>query len=110
MMKLVSSILLLSLGGGGAAFAATSHVPQRLAPQLAVGHAAAPHRVVPMAFMPPPPPPTPPPPPPPPSPQKQVDDALAKYLGASAKKGINSAQARAAMEAYKATLASQGQV
>ena len=43
-------------------------------------------------------------------PAKEVDDALAKYLGASAKKGINSAQARAAMEAYKATLASQGQV
>ena len=81
-------MLLFSLGEGRAAFAVT-------------GRAAAPRRVVPMAFM-------PPPPPPPPSPEKAaVEETRTKYLDASAKKGIDSAQALAAMEEYKAALTSQ---
>jgi len=101
--KLAFAMLLFSLGEGRAAFAVT-------------GRAAAPRRVVPMAFMPPPPPPPPrqpqpPPPPPPPSPEKAaVEETRTKYLDASAKKGIDSAQALAAMEEYKAALTSQYRV
>ena len=90
-MKLAFAMLLFSLGEGRAAFAVT-------------GRAAAPRRVVPMAFM-------PPPPPPPPSPEKAaVEETRTKYLDASAKKGIDSAQALAAMEEYKAALTSQYRV
>ena len=101
--KLAFAMLLFSLGEGRAAFAVT-------------GRAAAPRRVVSMAFMPPPPPPPPrqpqpPPPPPPPSPEKAaVEETRTKYLDASAKKGIDSAQALAAMEEYKAALTSQYRV
>ena len=110
--------LLWCLVEGGAAFTLPSRMPQ-LAP-------ASPHRAAPMAFykppppqpLPPPPPPPqplpppPPPPPPPPLPDKsrKVEEARTKYLGACAKKGVDSVQARVAMEEYKATLMKQAQV
>jgi len=98
-MKLAFAMLLFSLGEGRAAFVVT-------------GRAAAPRRVVLMAFMPLPPPPPPrqpqPPPPPPLSPAKAaVEETRTKYLDASAKNGVDSAQALAAMKEYEATLTSQ---
>ena len=104
-------LVLWCLAEGGAAFTLPGRVPQ-LAP-------AFPHRAAPMAFYKPPPPqppqppppqplpPPPPPPPPPPDKSGTVKEARTKYLDASAKNGVDSAQALAALKEYEAVLTSQ---
>ena len=84
--------VLLSLRGGGSAFTL---------PQLAVGRAAVPRRVVHMAFYKPAAAAAAA------SPEQEVEDARTKYFDACAKKGVDSPQARVAMEVFKAALASQ---
>ena len=100
---------------GRAAFAVTGRAAFAVTGRAAfavTGRAAAPRRVVPMAFMPLPPPPPPrqpqPPPPPPPSPAKAaIEETRTKFLDASAKNGVDSAQALAALKEYEAVLTSQ---
>ena len=84
--------VLLSLRGGGSAFTW---------PQLAVGRAAVPRRVVHMAFYKPAAAAAAA------SPEQEVEDARTKYFDACAKKGVDSPQARVAMEVFKAALVSQ---